>query len=328
MSSLVNKPVGPVGYGMMNLTWREDPIPDEQAFATLKAALESGTNLWNGGTFYGKPETNSLQLLKRYFTKYPEDADKVILSIKGSAIIGPGGMPKISGTKEVITGDIDAALKVLEGKKTIDIFEMAREDPETPLEESAETLLQCVKEKKIGGIGLSEVTADQIKAHAALHPIAAVEVELSLQTPDVLDNGVTAICGELGIPIVAYSPLGRGLLTSAITTLDDLDKNDIRRHLPRFSPENIAKNIALRDELQKIAKTKACTEAQVAIAWVKYLSGRPGFPTVIPIPGSTTEARARENSKVPTLSNEEFQEIEEIRKRNAAVGARYPKHME
>ena len=325
MATIAGKPVGPVGYGMMNLTWREDPIPDEQAFATLKAALNAGSNMWNGGTFYGKPESNSLQLLNRYFTKYPEDADKVVLSIKG-AITTDGGPPKPSGTNAIINADIDNALKILDGKKTIDIFEMARQDPNTPLEESAETLRRCLNEKKIGGIGLSEVNADQIKANAALMPIAAVEIELSLQTPDILSNGVATACRELNIPIVAYSPLGRGLLTSAVTSLDDLDKNDIRRRLPRFSPENITKNTQLRQELQKVAKSKGCSEAQVAIAWVRSFSGREGFPTVIPIPGSTTQARATENSNVPELTQDEFQEIEQIRQRNSISGARYPEH--
>ena len=323
MTTILGRPVGSVGFGMMNLTWRQDPIRDDQAFATLKAALKAGCNLWNAGIFYGTPEANSLQLLNRYFTRYPEDASQVILSIKGANV--PGVM-KIDGSKANISRSIDECLTILDGKKSIDIFEMARQDPDTPVEESIETMAQYVREKKIGGIGLSEVTAEQIRRNAALHPIAAVEVELSIQTPEILDNNVTSTCAELGIPIVAYSPLGRGLLTASINRLDDLDQNDIRRRLPRFSSSNIEKNAQLGAELQKIAKAKGCSPAQVAIAWARSWSGKPGMPVIIPIPGSTTEHRATENATIFDLTEEELQEIESLRKKHVAAGDRYPAH--
>ena len=323
MTTILNRPVGPVGFGLMNLTWRKVPIPDDQAFAAMKAALEAGCNFWNAGTFYGTPEANSLQLLNRYFTKYPEDTEKVVLSLKGANV---PGVLKISGTATDISRSIEESLKILDGKKSIDIFEMARQDPDTPIEESIMTMAYYVKDKEIGGIGLSEVTAEQIRKNAALHPIAAVEVEFSIQTPDILTNGVTSTCAELGIPIVAYSPLGRGLLTAAINDLSDLDSGDIRRALPRFSSDNIGKNARLGTELQKIAKAKGCTAAQVAIAWVRSWNGKPGMPTIIPIPGSTADHRATENGTVFDLTKEEFQQIEDLRERHVAVGDRYPVH--
>ena len=248
----------------LDLTWRETPVSDEQAFAAMKAALHSGCNFWNGGELYGPPDANSLHLLNRYFTKYPHDADKVVLSIKGA--FAPGKLMP-DGSEQGIRRSIDECLKVLDGKKFLDIFEQARQDPKVPLEESMGTLAQYVKEGKIGGIALSEVTADQIKKAASLHPIAAVEVEMSLQTPDILTNGVAATCAELNIPVVAYSPLGRGLLTAAITKIEDIDPTDIRHHLPRFAPGNLEKNAEMGNEVQKVAKAKGCTPAQIALAW-------------------------------------------------------------
>ena len=321
MTTINGKIVGPIGYGMMNLTWRDEAIPDPQAFATMKAALNAGCNLWNAADFYGPPEANSLQLLNRYFTQYPEDADKVVLSIKGGM---DRNLMKIVGSKENLTKSVDQCLKVLDGEKSIDIFAMSRQDPDTPLEESIGTMAELVKAKKIGGIGISEVTADQIRKNAALHPIAAAEVELSLQTPDILENGVAAACAELGIPVVAYSPLGRGLLTAAMSKPEDLDPKDIRHRLPRFHPDNMAKNAQLAGQIQTLAKTKGCTNAQIAIAWARCWSGRPGMPSIIPIPGSTTEARARENAETISLSAEEVSELEKIRKSATVVGDRYP----
>jgi len=169
----------------------------------MKAALNSGSNFWNGGELYGKPESNSLQLLNRYFTKYPEDVDKVVISIKGGFL--PGQM-KNDGSEKNIKRSIDECLKVLDGKKLLDIFEPARLDPGTPLKETLDAMAKYIKEGKLGGIGLSEVTVDNIKEAAAIHNIAAVEVEMSLQTPDILTNDIAKTCGELNIPIIAYSP--------------------------------------------------------------------------------------------------------------------------
>ncbi|MDI1487506.1 MAG: hypothetical protein OHK93_006776 [Ramalina farinacea] len=323
MATITKKPAGTIGYGMMNLTWRPEPIPDPQAFATMKAALEAGCNMWNASPFYGTPEANSLTLLNRYFTKYPEDAEKVILSVKDGQV--PGQM-KISGAGDHLRSSIERCLKMLDGKKSLDIFEMARQDPDTPLKESVDTMAEYVKAGMIGGIGLSEVSPEQIRANHFLHPVAAVEVELSLQTPDILDNGVAATCGELGIPIVAYSPLGRGLLTATMAKPEDLDAGDIRHRLPRFKAENMEKNAQMGAGLQKIAKAKGCSPAQVAIAWARSWENKPGMPTIIPIPGSTTAERATENGKAVTLSAKEIEEIEDLRKRNTAVGDRYGPH--
>lgn len=286
----------------------------------MKAALDSGANLWNGGELYGKPHANSLHLLNRYFTKYPEDADKVVISIKGSF---SSTKLEPDNSEKNIQRSIDECLKVLGGKKFLDLFEPARQDPNVPLEETMNAMAKYIKEGKLGGISLSEVTEDQIRNAAKFHKIAAVEVEMSLHTPDILHNGVAKTCAELAIPLIAYSPVGRGLLTATFSKPEDIDKSDIRHHLPRFQPGNMEKNAAMGQEVQKVAKVKGCTPAQVALAWVRSYSGKEGFGTIIPIPGSTTKERAVENNTEVTLSEEELKEIEEIMKRTEVAGGRY-----
>ncbi|KAL8779004.1 MAG: hypothetical protein Q9213_007153 [Squamulea squamosa] len=316
--------VGHTGYGMMNLTWRTTQIPDDQAFSTLNTALATNTTFWNGGEIYGPPHSNSLHLLARYFTAHPSAASRVIISIKGGCV--PHVPLTVDGSRANIRRSIDECLSILSGteKKTIDIFEPARLDPKVPLEETINAIADYVKEGKVGGIGLSEVDADTIQKAHAIHPIAAVEVELSLHTPDILTNGVATTCGELGIPIVAYSPLGRGLLTSQLNSVNDIDKDDIRHHLPRFAPGALEANAKMSVELKKIAEKKGCTAAQVAIAWVRGWSGRDGVGEIVPIPGATTAERVEENAKEVVLTKEEWEEVEEIRKGAEVVGGRYP----
>ena len=286
----------------------------------MKAALNSGANLWNGGELYGKPHANSLQLLNRYFTRYPEDAEKVVISIKGS--ISPTKMGPDNSEKN-IRRSIDECLKILDGKKFLDLFEPARQDPNVPLEETMNAMAKYIKEGKLGGISLSEVTEDQIRNAEKFHKVAAVEVEMSLHSPDILHNGVAKTCAELDIPVVAYSPMGRGLLTARFSKPEDIEKGDVRHRLPRFQPGNMEKNAAMGLEVQKMAKTKGCTPAQVALAWVRSYSGKEGFGTIIPIPGSTTEERAIENANEVTLSEEELKEIGEIMKKTEVAGGRY-----
>lgn len=142
------------------MTWAPQLPSEEKCFETLTTALALGANFWNGGELYGTPEYNSLHLLNKYFTKYPENADKVVLSIKGG--LKPGELVP-DGSEENIRRSVDECLRVLDGKKTIDIFECARQDPNTTVEQTVTILAQLVKEGKIKGIGLSEVNAETIR---------------------------------------------------------------------------------------------------------------------------------------------------------------------
>ena len=286
----------------------------------MRAALSTGANFWNGGEFYGTPEYNSLHLLNHYFSQYPADAEKVVLSIKGGFNLDTN-LP--DGTEAGVRRSVDACLAGLEGKKFLDLFECARVDPKTPIETSIETLAKYVKEGKLGGISLSEVKADTIRRAAKVHPIAAVEVEFSLWATDILENGIATTCAELGIPVVAYSPLGRGFLTGEIKKLDDLPEGDGRRHFPRFQPDVFGQNLEIVTELEKVAKKKGCTPAQLALAWVKHLSGKEGMPVIIPIPGATTEKRVLENMKDIDLDAGDLKEIDAILEKAPVLGDRY-----
>jgi len=201
MPSLTGKAIGPTGFGLMGLTTRIPPISDEQAFKAMKAAIDSGMTFWNGGEFYGPPERNSQTLLAKYFRQYPEDADKIVLSVKGAfsfTTMSPDGSP------EGIKRSIDKILADLDGTHKIDIFECARVDTKVPLETTLKFLEEeYVSKGLIGGIALSEVTAETIRRAAACAKIVAVEVEVSLWNTHALENGVAAACAELNIPIVA-----------------------------------------------------------------------------------------------------------------------------
>lgn len=172
----------------------------------MRVSLERGCNFWNGGEFYGKPDYNSLVLLERYFAQYPEDADKVVLSIKGG--IGPNGP---DGSPEGIRRSIDNVLKQLGGRKKLDIFECARRDQKADMKDTFATMQEYIEKGQLGGISLSEVSAATIHEAVKITKIVAVEVELSLWSTDVLNNGVAAACAQYNIPLVAYSPMGRGV---------------------------------------------------------------------------------------------------------------------
>ena len=165
----------------------------------MRAALSIDCNLWDGGEFYGSTDANSLTLLKKYFTKYPEDAQKVVLNIKGA--LRPGLIP--DGSPCFVRQSVERCVELLGGTVKIDMFECGRRDPNTPLEDTLAMLEELVQEGKIAGVALSEVNADTIRAAAKITHIVAVEIELSLFCTDPLTNGITKACAELDIPIIA-----------------------------------------------------------------------------------------------------------------------------
>ncbi|OQE37839.1 hypothetical protein PENCOP_c009G08633 [Penicillium coprophilum] len=321
MPSLVGQEVGPIGYGTMRMTWNTQLPSEEVCFETLNTTLKLGANFWNAGELYGTAEYNSLHLLNKYFTKYPENAEKVVLSVKGGLKVGEL-VPDCS--EKNIRRSVDESLRLLDGKKKLDIFECARQDPKVPVEETVKVLAQYVKEGKIGGIGLSEVDAETIRRAHKVHPIAAVEVEMSLWSTDILHNDIAKTCAELEIPVVAYSPLGRGVLTGAVTSLADIPQDDIRRHMSRFQEEHFQHNLKLINEVNDLATRKNVAPAQVALAWIRTLSERPGMPTIIPIPGGTTKDKVIQNmGGAQTLTDAEMAEINSILEEHTVSGARY-----
>ena len=186
----------------------------------MRASLDQDANFWNGGEIYGTSEYNSLHLLHDYFCQYPSDAKKVVLSIKGGLAVGE---MRPDGSERNVRRSIDECLKVLDGKKKLDIFECARVDPKTPIEVTIGAMVPYIQQGKLGGISLSECSADSIRRAAKVHKISAVEIEFSLWSTEILDNGVAKACAELDIPIVCYSPLGRGFLVSHSSINTGLD---------------------------------------------------------------------------------------------------------
>lgn len=322
MTKVAGHEVGTRGFGLMGFTWRENPVPHDQAFEAMRAALAHGMNFFNAGEFYGTPESNSMTLLRAYFEKYPEDADKVVISMKGAARpnLAPDGSP------ENVRRSIDNCLAQLGPRKPhIEVFECARRDPSVPLATTFSVIeKEYIQTGKVGAIALSEVSAATIDEAAALTNIAAVEVELSLFATDVLTNGVADACARHAIPIVAYSPLGRGLLTGQIRSKDDIPAGDFRHHMPRFQPGNFDINLELVAQVEALAARKGCTPAQLALGWVSALQRRPGMPVIIPIPGATTAARVEENARHVELTDDEMAEIDATLAKFEVAGDRYP----
>ncbi|GKZ85973.1 pyridoxine 4-dehydrogenase [Aspergillus niger] len=325
MPQILGKEVGSIGFGLMGLTWRDKPCSQDQAFETMRAALKNGSIFWNGGEFYGPSEYNSLVLVEKYLERYPEDSDKFFLSIKGG--LKPGSH-QADGSPENTRRTLDDSIAQLKGRKKMDLFEFARRDPNVPVEITFSVIdKEYVQTGKIGGISLSEVRVETIHEAVKHVKVAAVEAELSLFSTEILENGVAAACAQYGIPLVAYSPIGRGMLTGQIKKFEDLPEDSMLRHFPRFQPGNFEINMQLVDHVEKLASTKGCTPAQIAINWTRALSKRPGMPQIIPIPGATTVARVEENSKVVELTEEEMAQLDSILAKFTPAGERYPAHV-
>ncbi|PTD10060.1 Pyridoxal reductase [Fusarium culmorum] len=318
--NILGKQVGPIGYGLMGLTAR--PLPDEVTFAAIRTALDAGCNWLNGGEFYGPPDANSLALIRRYLEKYPEDADRIVLTIKGG--LGPNYVPV--GSKENIRRSIDDCIKTLGPAGRIASFEIGRKDPNADYEnDTLATIDEYVKDGKIDGISCSEINANTLRSAAKRFKITAVELELSLFTTEPLTNGLIEACGELGIAVLAYSPLGRGLLGGQIKSAKDLPEDDPRAKMhPRWRGDNLAKNIGLVNNVEALAKKKGCTVSQIAINWLLSLSRRPGMPKIVPIPGSSKPDRIRENATIVNLTDEDLHDIDNLLASFTPAGERYP----
>ena len=213
----------------------------------------------------------------------------------------------------------EASLRRL-GVETIDLYYQHRVDPRTPIEETVGAMARLVEEGKARYLGLSEAAPETIRRAHAVHPIAALQTEYSLWTRDP-EHELLVLTQQLGITFVAYSPLGRGFLTGALRTPEDLAPNDWRRLNPRFQGENFQKNLELVEELQAMARGKGTTAAQLALAWLLTRG-----ENIVPIPGSRRIERLEENAAAAdiTLTDNELHRLELIAPVGAAAGMRYP----
>ncbi|OCH95019.1 aldo/keto reductase [Obba rivulosa] len=316
-----NITVAKVAHGLMTMTWTPNPVPDEQAFEAIKAgidALPAGVKMvLNSGEFYAQDfGTGNLELVARFFEKYPEYAERTFLSVKGGV---KRGFPQPDSSPENLRASVDNINAALRGTKKLDLFECARVDHNYPIEDTIKVLSEFIKEGKFDHIGMSECSAATLRKAHAVHPITIVEIEVSPWSYEEETEKVIATARELGISVAAYSPLGRGFLTGAIKSIDDIPEGDMRRHFSRFQPENFKWNLKLVDELKAIAE-KNITPAQLCIAWVSSLG-----PHVLPLPGSSHKKRTLENLAGGDfeLTPEEEAEINAAISRHEVKGARY-----
>ncbi|EKM55534.1 uncharacterized protein PHACADRAFT_256231 [Phanerochaete carnosa HHB-10118-sp] len=286
--------VGKVAHGLMLMTWTPNPVPDETCFEAIKAGVDAmppGVKmLLNSGEFYAQDfGTANLELLARFFEKYPEYAERTFLSVKGG---GKKDAPVPDASPENLRRSVTAINAALRGTKKLDLFECARVDSNYSVEHTIGILSGLVKEGLLDHIGMSECGAESLRKGNAVHPIAAVEIEVSPWSVEPETKDVLQTAEELGIAVVAYAPLGRGFLTGQITKFEDLPEGDMRRNFTRFrNPEYFQHNLTLVDRLRAIAEKKGVTSAQLCIAFVASLGDR-----VIALPGSSNAKRTLENT--------------------------------
>jgi aryl-alcohol dehydrogenase-like predicted oxidoreductase len=309
--------VSAIGYGCMGLSeFYGQPLPKAEGIAVIRNAYEKGITHFDTADIYAYGENEILvgEALKPF-------RDKITIATK-CGIIRQKDDPLARGVNnnpDYIYKCCDESLERL-SVDYIDLFYLHRLNPETPIEESVTALAKLVEQKKIRYIGLSEVDAETLKRAHKIHPITAVQTEFSLWTRSIENNAVLETCKNLGIGVVAYSPLGRGFLTGSFKSSTKFDALDFRQTLPRFSAENIDTNFKLVELLEKVAEEKSCTSAQLALAWVLTKD-----KSIVPIPGTKNPARIDENLKALeiNLTSEDMDYLDSISKKYAPKQSRY-----
>ncbi|KAL1839750.1 hypothetical protein VTK73DRAFT_3931 [Phialemonium thermophilum] len=325
MPSLPTRPLGrngplvsAIGYGAMSLGGvynTTTPDSNEHKLAVLDHAYEIGERFWDTADVYFDSEDR----IGDWFRKTGK-RDEIFLASKFAITFDEKRIQTVHNDREYMRAACERSLKRL-GVETIDLYYCHRVDGKTPIEKTVEAMAELKREGKIRYLGLSEVSADTIRRAHAVHPITAVQVEYSLFTLDIEKARVLQTCRELGIAVVAYSPVGRGLLTGQVRSYDDLGPNDWRRHVPKYAAENFPKILALVDKINRVAQAHGCTNAQVCLAWLLAQGD-----DVFPIPGTRTPSHLDENVQAASikLTDDEVRELRRYAEETELIGDRYP----
>jgi aryl-alcohol dehydrogenase-like predicted oxidoreductase len=308
--------VSAIGFGAMSIgiadTYTSSVRDDEAAVALIHRALDLGVTFVDTADIYGVSEIQVGKALK-------ERRNSVVLATKfGFVNERFGQAQRIDGSPAYVRRACDASLQRL-GVDHIDLYYLHRVDAKVPIEETVGAMADLVRQGKVRHLGLSEPNPATLRSAHQVNPIAAVQNEYSLWTREP-EEALLPTLRELGIALVAYSPLGRGFLAGRFRKPEDLAPDDWRRNNPRFQGENFRKNLALADRVRALAEEKGCTPAQLALAWLIRR-----HDDVIPIPGTSSIKRLEENVGAVDvrLTAEDLDRIEQIAPKGAAAGARY-----
>ncbi len=303
----------------MGMSAQYGPADEEENIATLQRALELGINFWDTADAYGNGANE--ELISRVLV---ENRDKIFIATKfgfrtrdnakDDSGVGEG---YVDCSPEYVKQAVENSLRRLK-IETIDLYYAHRVDPTTPIEETVGAMADLVKEGKVRYIGLSECSPESLRRAYSVHPIAALQNEYSLLTRDI-ENEILPLTRELGVTLVAFSPLSRGLVTNRLN-VDSLEEDDFRLHLPRYSGEYWENNQNLASEFAALAARKNITPAQLALAWVLAQGDN-----IIPIPGTKRRKYLEENARAADviLSQEDIEEIEGLPKKYSNIGPRY-----